>query len=516
MKRLLIVDDDEMVLSGLAATLEAEGYRVDTAPSGRIALERMEAHPFDLVLTDLVMEDTDGLALLRQVAERWSNVPVVVLTGHGTAASALDAVRNGAADFIQKPAKSDEIASRIAGVLAGIEMRKKMESERESARERQFRIDARAARRIRMNSLQRMADGLAADLDGLLEPVIAASGPDARPPAVEHAIEALQSLREKISPRAAPPGKPSPFIRLGEQARRFIQSERFQHIRESAPSVEFELRLANGLPPFRMDPAHWESALEFLTPGAFTSSSPRGRVVFSTGMTDMEKPFGYCMEGPPGRYQFFRIQHSGYIPPEDLEHIFEPYYAFQKMGREAAGAFGFTQVLNRVHLSGGVLDLRSEQRLGTELTIYLPTSADVESIGPTAESTGAAGSALVVDDQESARNAASELLKSMGYEVEFAHNISDAVEICASRREEGRPRFDLVLIDLLLGETSDGVDLGLRLREIEPDLPIVLMSGFADSERLGEARKKGLGVQIQKPPSADSLAKAVQSALAQD
>ena len=111
MKRLLIVDDDEMVLSGLAATLEAEGYRVDTAPSGRIALERMEAHPFDLVLTDLVMEDTDGLALLRQVAERWPNVPVVVLTGHGTAASAMDAVRNGAADFIQKPAKSDEIAS---------------------------------------------------------------------------------------------------------------------------------------------------------------------------------------------------------------------------------------------------------------------------------------------------------------------------------------------------------------------------------------------------------------------
>ncbi|MBP7275177.1 MAG: response regulator [Kiritimatiellae bacterium] len=516
MKRLLLVDDDEMVLSGLAAVLETEGYRVETAPSGRVALELMAVQSFDLVLTDLVMEDTDGLTLLRQIAGQWPDLPVIVLTGHGTAASAMEAVRNGAADFIQKPAKSDEIANRIAGVLAGIEMRHKLEGERESARERQVRVDARTARRTRMSSLQRMTDGLAAHLDRMLEPVITASQPEARHQAMERLVENVHSLREKLAPRAADPNHLPPFIRLDEQTRQFIESERFQRIRESAPSVRFELKLVSGLPPFRMDPAHWETVLALLTPGAFTSSSPRGRVLFITGMADMEKPFGYCMEGPAGRYQFFRIQHSGYIPSGDLEHLFEPYYALQNLGREAAGAFGFTQALNLVHLGNGVLDLRSEQRLGTELTIYLPASVDVESIGPTADSNGAMGTALVVDDQESSRIRAAAILQAMNYEVESAGNISDAVEICASRHENGQPRFRVALIDLLLGEISDGVDLGLRLREIEPDLPIVLMSGFADSERLGEARKNGLIVQIQKPPTADSLAKAIQSALAQD
>ena len=119
----------------------------------------------------------------------------------------------------------------------------------------------------------------------------------------------------------------------------------------------------------------------------------------------------------------------------------------------------------------------------------------------------------MVDDQESARNAASELLKSMGYEVEFAHNISDAVEICASRREEGRPRFDLVLIDLLLGETSDGVDLGLRLREIEPDLPIVLMSGFTSPALVARAREAGVVEVLAKPILSRDIARCLASAL---
>ncbi len=519
MKKILIVDDDEMVLSGLAATLESEGYGVDTAHSGNEAIQAMEARLPDLVLTDLVMEDVDGMALLRRVIERWPTVPVVVLTGHGTADSAMEAVRNGAADFIQKPAKPEDIVSRIAGVLAGVEMRRKLETERESARERQMRTDSRAARRIRLNSLNRMGAGLAGDLDRMLERLDAqrAGGSrDAAQKASDDFIAEIRELRRKLHPAAAAPGTTAPLVRLSEQIQRFADSAALKRVRESAPGVRFELRLTDGLPPLRMNPDHLETILKFLTPGAFVSSSPAGRVIFITGVVDLEKPFGHCNEGSPGRYQFFRIQHTGYISPEDLEHVFEPYYALQQMKREATGAFGFTQVLDLVHMASGVLELRSEQRLGTELTIYLPISADVESVGPTVDAAEARGTALVVDDQEGPRITETQLLKSMGYEVESAAHIAEAVELCASRHESGSPRFDLALIDLLLGETSDGVDLGLRLREIEPDLPVILMSGFADSERLSDARKLGLGRQVQKPVTREALSKAIQSALAEE
>lgn len=515
MKRLLIVDDDEMVLSGLAATLESEGYHVDTASSGRAALESMEAHLPDLVLSDLVMEDVDGMTLLRRVAERWPGLPVVVLTGHGTADSAMEAVRHGAADFIQKPAKPEEIVGRIAGVLAGIEMRRKLETERESARERQMRTDTRAVRRVRMDSLKRMSKGLAADLDRLLERLDAQR--DGKPPAeaqkaTDDFIAEIRQLREKLHPRPASAATLPPLIRLTEHIKRFTESAAMKNISAAAPKVRFESRLTEGLPPLRMNPDHWERILHFLVPGAFTSSAPSGRVAFITGVVDMEKPFGHCNEGSPGSYQFFRIQHTGYISPEDLEHVFEPYYALQQMKREAAGAFGFTQVLDLVHSASGVLDLRSEQRLGTELTIYLPISADVESVGPTAEEmqAGTRGTALVVDDQEGPRNTEVNLLKSMGYDVESAASVAEAVELSATRHESGHPRFDLALIDLLLGEMADGVDLSLRLREIEPDLPVIFMSGFADSERLAEARKLGLGLQAQKPVTKENLAKVIE------
>jgi FixJ family two-component response regulator len=330
MKRLLIVDDDEMVLSGLAATMEEGGLKVDTAGSGHAAIERLNREAFDLVLTDLVMEDGDGLLLMRRMAERWPEVPVVVLTGHGTAESAMEAVRHGAADFIQKPARPEEIRERIAGVFAARDLRRRMEDARAQARSQQLSTDARAARRCRMQAIRRVAEGVAEPLAVLL-PLLdrqAATAPAAR--------EAGEQLRELLA--WIRPDTPSTegTARLDEQLKAVLTSSAFRKLRDDFAGVQFETRVTEGLPPIRLPAAELRGMLRMLLQGAFQAAGKRGRITVSVGTEEADGPFGHCFEGVSGRHQYLRIQHSGYIPPDDLEHLFEPYYAKKRLGRAAA------------------------------------------------------------------------------------------------------------------------------------------------------------------------------------
>jgi two-component system, NtrC family, C4-dicarboxylate transport response regulator DctD len=103
--RVLIVDDDTALLQALPASLRLriESVTVDTADSGRAALELITTMEYDAIVTDIKMPGTDGLALLDEIRTRWPDTPTLVITGHGDHALAIDALRGGAYDFIQKP-----------------------------------------------------------------------------------------------------------------------------------------------------------------------------------------------------------------------------------------------------------------------------------------------------------------------------------------------------------------------------------------------------------------------------
>ena len=102
-QRVLVVDDEENVRVTTAAILEQEGYHVETAASGREALQKVERGGFDLVLTDLRMDDMDGTALLNELHTRHPGVVTVVLTGYASIESSIDALRLGVYDYLVKP-----------------------------------------------------------------------------------------------------------------------------------------------------------------------------------------------------------------------------------------------------------------------------------------------------------------------------------------------------------------------------------------------------------------------------
>jgi len=112
-ERILIVDDDPAQGQTLARVLELEGFKTAVAESGHRALAEIDQSSYDLMLTDLKMPGMDGMDLFRRVHDKKPDLPVMIVTAHGTIESAIDAVREGVVDFIQKPVYADELVHRF-------------------------------------------------------------------------------------------------------------------------------------------------------------------------------------------------------------------------------------------------------------------------------------------------------------------------------------------------------------------------------------------------------------------
>jgi two-component system response regulator FlrC len=108
MARILVVDDDEGVRSFIAEALETSGHQVTEAGSGEDAMRSLHAHSYQLLITDLRMPGQGGMALLRQARSLWPELELIVLTAFGTVQSAVEAMKLGAFDFLQKPLPNPE------------------------------------------------------------------------------------------------------------------------------------------------------------------------------------------------------------------------------------------------------------------------------------------------------------------------------------------------------------------------------------------------------------------------
>ncbi len=111
--RILVVDDESFFRDLYAEVLEDEGFDVETASTGREALSIIESGSFDLVITDFVMPDIDGLEVLERTKQQNALTDVIVVTGHGTIESAIAALKGGAFDYIRKPVNHDELVLTV-------------------------------------------------------------------------------------------------------------------------------------------------------------------------------------------------------------------------------------------------------------------------------------------------------------------------------------------------------------------------------------------------------------------
>jgi ATP-dependent Lon protease len=115
--QVLVVDDEEIARTNLEYILRKEGHQVATAANGMEALEKIKAQEFDVVLTDLKMEKMDGIQLLEAVKQTAPQTDIIMVTGYATVSSAVDALKKGAAHYLSKPIKLDELRDTVREIV---------------------------------------------------------------------------------------------------------------------------------------------------------------------------------------------------------------------------------------------------------------------------------------------------------------------------------------------------------------------------------------------------------------
>ena len=115
--QILVVDDEGPVRTMIGATLERQGYQVRLAESGREATDALERAPFDLVLTDIVMQDVNGIALLERIRSQFPRIPVVMVSAIHDISVAIDSMRRGAYDYLLKPFEREHLVATVTRAL---------------------------------------------------------------------------------------------------------------------------------------------------------------------------------------------------------------------------------------------------------------------------------------------------------------------------------------------------------------------------------------------------------------
>jgi CheY-like chemotaxis protein len=525
-EHILVVDDEEIVRTGLAENLASHDYVVSTAASGEEALDLVERGGIDLMLCDLVMEPMDGMKVLRQMQMDHPDIPVIVLTGYGTMDSAVEALRLGASDYIQKPAGPEEVMHRIESVLDTIRMRRNMQEERRKAEARRRELYSRLVRAERMVSLGVLADGMAYELNNILAPVVSYPGMilsdlpadspirgyieeiEAAGSSAVSAIHDLQTIGRGGSSLKEP-------IDLNDVVQVYLESAGCLRLQKLFPDVEIQTSLDESLADMAGSRGQVTRMLENLTLNAMEAMPRGGTLKISTTVKHVQQPTGLFASGDEGDYAVLTMEDNGVgMKRVELERVFEPFYTSKTGERRQMGGLGLTVVYRIVKDHRGFIDVESTPGKGTKFTLYFPLGTSIET--PEEKSPRryeGTERILVVDDYEEQRKVASTILRSLGYEVLTADSGRAAVSVVEELGDEDGKVVDLVVLDMVLADDFDGLETYKRLIELNPEQRAIIVSGFAETDRIVEVRKLGAGSYVQKPYSLEALGKAVRDEL---
>ena len=165
--RVLVVDDEENMVHVLTKLLRGEGFEVEGAGTGEAALERLRAGPFELVLTDLKLPDTDGIEILKAARELHPETVVILITAYGTIGSAIEAMRAGAYDYVTKPFRAGEILQAVEKALERVRLRREVAQLRQAVAER-FAFASLVGKSPKMQDVYTQIEKLAASRGAVL------------------------------------------------------------------------------------------------------------------------------------------------------------------------------------------------------------------------------------------------------------------------------------------------------------------------------------------------------------
>ncbi len=414
------------------------------------------------------------------------------------------------------PPATRRLLSGIAAQVAGLVARIRFEEER-------LALEAKVQQAQKLESLGVLAGGIAHDFNNLLVGIL--GNADLALLDLPPESPARQSVRDiEVAARRATELVRQMLAYSGKG--RFVVEpldlglvvEEMLHLLEASVSKKAHLRLdlAPGLPRVEGDATQLRQVLMNLILNASDAIGDRSGVVsVRTGAMRCDRAYldGSFMasDAPAGPYVFVEVSDTGVgMERATIERIFDPFFSTKFTGR----GLGLAAVLGIVRSHRGAIKVRSELGRGTTVRVLLPPAADERVAGSALQGetarapTARAGVVLLVDDEETVRAVGRAMLARLGFEVVAARDGREAVEVFASDPR----RFACVLLDLTMPR-MDGDECFRRLRELRPEVRVVLSSGYNEQELLARFAGKGLAGFIQKPYHIDELAAALDRVL---
>ncbi len=251
------------------------------------------------------------------------------------------------------------------------------------------------------------------------------------------------------------------------------------------------------------DPAQLEQVVLNLAVNARDAMPGGGTLTFRVYGRPAGERDGHWMDGASGEVAVLEVSDTGCgIPPEIRARVFEPFFTTK---REEGTGMGLATVMGIVRNHGGIVELRSEPGRGTTFTIAMPAADRDEEDALSGESGTEApsgrGTVLLVDDDTSVRRTTSGMLAQMGFEVLEAGSGEEALEVYAAEAA----CIDAVVLDLSM-PGMDGEICYEGLRRVDPDVRVVLSSGYSQDGRVQRLLEKGVASFLQKPFRMSELA----------
>jgi DNA-binding LacI/PurR family transcriptional regulator/signal transduction histidine kinase/CheY-like chemotaxis protein len=421
--------------------------------------------------------------------------------------------------------------NEIAAALKSIRLREELV---QTSMLHERSVQERLAATKRMEALSVLAGGVAHDLNNALGPLVAL--PDvilAQLHASAEHPEASRELRADVEAikiaalRAAQTIKD--LLTLGRQGRTPKEKLDLNRVIKSCQAnnslrfvgegshVDMRAELSSAPLVVRGSESQMERAVDNLIRNAFEAvagnSDESARVVVRSAEVDLVAPRAGFEIIPAGRYAMLSVSDDGCgIGPEEVGRVFEPFFTKKRVNETSGSGLGLAIVHGVVKEHEGFVDVVSAPGLGTTITLYLPLVD-----GPARRERVAAaprGSAriLIVDDEPIQLRTGRRVLTSLGYEVEVMDSGLAAVELFSRAAASGQSPFDLVIMDMLMGEALDGLQIIEQIQRLFPAQKVIVASGHAPMERAELAVQKDL-TWLGKPYDMETLASAVQKVL---
>ncbi|MBF0201812.1 MAG: transporter substrate-binding domain-containing protein [Desulfamplus sp.] len=239
-----------------------------------------------------------------------------------------------------------------------------------------------------------------------------------------------------------------------------------------------------------------------------------GEIFLETNLTDLDGPFCKPQEISPGTYVKISVTDTGTgMEKEILQRIFDPFFTTREKNRGTG--LGLASAYGIIKNHGGVITVYSEPGHGSTFNIYMPlclqepereTDESFKKI--TISRAQASETILLIDDEEMITEVGKAMLETMGYQVITAGDGREGVEIFQSRSQN----IDLVILDMIM-PVMDGEEAFERIREISPEVPVILSSGYSATGKTARILERGCNDFIQKPFNIEEFSKKIKTIL---